>query len=43
MSFTHDTLGRSMGAPEFPEQIHCGLTPARAAGKRELIIRSKRT
>ena len=43
MSLLHDTLGRSMGAPEFPIQKHCELTPANAAGRRELIIRSKRT
>jgi hypothetical protein len=38
MSLPHDTLGRSMGAPEFPKQNYCDLTPARSAGRRELII-----
>jgi len=43
MSLLHDTLRRSMGAPVFPDQMHCELTPANTAGRRELIIRSKRT
>lgn len=43
MSLLHDTLGRSMGAPEFSKQKHCELTPASAAGRRELIIRSRRS
>ena len=41
MSLPHDTLGRSMGAPEFPKQNYCDLTPARSAGRRELIIWSR--
>ncbi len=41
MSFVQDTLGRSMGAPEFLQKSHCGLTPAIAAGRREPIIRSE--
>jgi len=43
MSLTHVTIGRSMGAPEFPKQNYCELTPAGAADRRELTIRSKRT
>jgi len=43
MSLLHDTLGRSMGAPEFLHLIYCELTPAKPAGRRELIIRSKRS
>ena len=43
MSLLHDTLGRSMGAPEFLHLTYCELTPARAAGRRELIIRSRRS
>jgi hypothetical protein len=42
MSCIHYTLRRSMGAPEFPEKNDCGLTPARASGKRELIIQRGR-
>ena len=43
MSLPQDTLGRSMGAPEFPKQNYCELTPAGAAGRREFTNRSRRT
>ena len=43
MSLLHNTLGRSMGAPEFSRQKHCELTPACCTGRRELIIRSRRS
>lgn len=43
MSFTFDTLGRSMGAPEFPKQNYCEQTPAGAAGRRLFTNRRRRT
>lgn len=43
ISFALHKLGRSMGAPDLSHPNDCALTPARAAGRRERMIWSRRS